>query len=440
VTRRQGLAQLGPASPRAFAMPPPPVKIRLLCLIAVALAVAFAQPPTPWRAQAKALKAKGDAAGALATFEKAAQAEPGAADLRDEIGFLLAVQGRNGEAIARFREAIAIEARYPPAHYHLGVALWLKQDPDGAIPAMQEAAKLDPKNAGYRSRLAAMFSEVGHDDDALREAHAGVKLAPRAELWNLIGLIHQKKNALEAARDAFAKAVALKPADHDFRNNLGFVLVDLGMAEQGLAQFRAVLQREAGNRRALVNVGYAHLQKGDYDAALEQFRKLAGQFPNDAVVRYDLGLALKQKDRIDEAKQEFREALRLNPEMAEAYYTLGITAWQNGEFDETIDAMRNAVARQPAYAAAHYMLGTALKQKGELAEAAAALEEAIKLDAASPGPFNTLAQIRQGQGDREAASKLFAQAADAKRKLEAGQARRLGAMGPATRDLVLQKR
>ncbi|MCC6539422.1 MAG: tetratricopeptide repeat protein [Bryobacterales bacterium] len=394
--------------------------------------VLLAQPSL--RTQARARKASGDAAGALAAIEQAAAAEPTAADLQDEAGFLLAVLGRRDEAILRFRAALALNPRYAPAHYHLGVALWLKPDSAHAIRSLQEAVRWDTANAEYRSRLASMLHEAGRVDEALTEARAGVRIAPRPELWNLIGSIEQNRGALPAARHAFAQAVQLRPTEAEYRHNLGFVLLDLGLGDEGLAQFRAALQRDPANVRAQINVGYALLQREDTDAALAHFTRLARLHPEHAVIRYDLGLALKQKDRLDEARREFREALRLNPDMAEAYYTLGITAWQDGDFAGTVEAMRGAVARQPDYAAAHYMLGTALKQQGELAPAAEALEAAIRLDPASPGPFNTLAQIRQAQGDAGAARRLFAQAAEAKEKLESAQAKRLGAMGPATRD------
>jgi Tfp pilus assembly protein PilF len=75
------------------------------------------------------------------------------------------------------------------------------------------------------------------------------------------------------------------------------------------------------------------------------------------------------------------------------------------------------------------MLGTALKQKGDLEGAAKALQEAIRLDPTTPGPFNTLAQVRQQQGEAGAARELFAKAAAVKKKLEADQVRRLSTMG-----------
>src|SRR5258708_28104463 len=100
--------------------------MKLLCL-AMAAGVLAAQSPADLRTQGAALKAKGDAVSALAAFERAATLEPNAADLRDEIGFLLAVQGRQAEALPNFEEAIRLNARYAPARYHLGVALWLRR-------------------------------------------------------------------------------------------------------------------------------------------------------------------------------------------------------------------------------------------------------------------------------------------------------------------------
>ena len=395
-----------------------------LFVLAAAAGLLAAQP----RVEGRALKAKGDAAGALAVLERAAVLEPNAADLRDEIGFLLAVQGRQSEAISHFEHAIRLNPRYAPAHYHLGVARWLLKDAGPAILAMREAAKIDSLNLEYRFRLITMLSETGDDSSALGEAKTG---GNRADLWNLIGILQQRKGDLKAARDAYRQAVQLKPAGNEYRNNLGLMLVDLGMAQQGLAQFQQILKQDPSNRMAQINIGYTHLQTGDYDAALAHFQRLVVQYPDQAVIHYNLGLALKQKDQLEAAKKAFREALRLDPEMAEAQYTLGITCWQNGDIDESAEAMRAAISNRPNYAEAHYMLGTALKQKGELVEAAKALETAIRLNPETPGPFNTLAQIRQRQGDREAAGKLFAQAAEVKKKLDASQATRLRTMSPS---------
>ena len=119
------------------------------------------------RAQAAALKARGDAAGALALFEQVAVAEPRAADVRDEAGFLLVVLGRQAEGIARFEEAIRLQPGYAPAQYHLGVALWLRGERERAIAALREAVRLAGTNADYRYRLAVSLLETGAEIDVM---------------------------------------------------------------------------------------------------------------------------------------------------------------------------------------------------------------------------------------------------------------------------------
>src|SRR5437763_9670800 len=79
-------------------------------------------------ARALELKARGDAAGALAAWEKAAEANPKSARIQDEIGFLLAVLNKPADAVRHFTRALELDVRYAPAHYHLGVAYWLRRD------------------------------------------------------------------------------------------------------------------------------------------------------------------------------------------------------------------------------------------------------------------------------------------------------------------------
>ena len=98
-------------------------------------------PPSPrstlpqLESRARDLKARGDAAGALAAWEQASALDPKSARIQDEIGFLLAVLNRRDEALQHFERAIALDAKFAPAHYHLGVAYWLAQDVARAIPA-----------------------------------------------------------------------------------------------------------------------------------------------------------------------------------------------------------------------------------------------------------------------------------------------------------------
>src|SRR3974390_1919222 len=123
---------------------------QLFCLLVLLGPVLCADSVEQLKKQASALKAKGDASGALASYEKAAAAAPQSAEIQDEIGFLLAVLKRNGEAKQHFERAIQLQPDYAPASFHLGVLYWLEQDPNIAIPLLESAVPDPPHVFRYQ--------------------------------------------------------------------------------------------------------------------------------------------------------------------------------------------------------------------------------------------------------------------------------------------------
>src|SRR5437870_5355433 len=105
-------------------------------------AVAQTRSVPVWRSQVDELKAKGDAAGALARLEEVAHSIKPTAALEDEMGFLMVILNRRTEAIERFRNAVRLDARFAAGYYHLGVALWLVGEQQEAVAALAEAARL----------------------------------------------------------------------------------------------------------------------------------------------------------------------------------------------------------------------------------------------------------------------------------------------------------
>src|SRR4051794_38980496 len=101
------------------------------------------------KSQAAALKAKGDAQGALAKYEAALQLSPKSAELEDEVGFLLAVLSRQAQAKQHLQRALELQPEFAPARYHLGVMEWLQGNREVSLPLLAEAVRLDPRQADY---------------------------------------------------------------------------------------------------------------------------------------------------------------------------------------------------------------------------------------------------------------------------------------------------
>src|SRR5215831_8614227 len=165
------------------------LSVAVLCLFATALGQeSLKQIET----RAAELKARGDAAGSLAEWEKAAAIDPKSARIQHEIGFLLAVLQRQSEAIQHLQRAIDLDPRLAIAQYHLGVAYWLQQDPANSIPHLQSAVALEPRNFEYRFHLGHALSGTSQYAAALPQFQAAIEINPKhAEAWDQLGLVRQ---------------------------------------------------------------------------------------------------------------------------------------------------------------------------------------------------------------------------------------------------------
>ena len=101
-------------------------------MLILASAGLFAADLSEVESRAAALKAKGDAAGALAAYEEAASLDPKSARFQDEIGFLLAVLKRGDESIEHFKRATDLDPKFAAAQFHWGVALCLAQSSEAS--------------------------------------------------------------------------------------------------------------------------------------------------------------------------------------------------------------------------------------------------------------------------------------------------------------------
>ena len=384
------------------------LKFFVVVALAGASASAFVNTQLQLANQAEQLIRIGSTAKALEILQKAGDEATTAAG-EDRIGFLYASTRHQEEALIHFRKSIADEHGFAPAHFHLGVILWLQKDQLDALQELQTAVQLDPKNFDYRYRLGSAYLDLDKPDEAIKELKSAAALdTTRADAWQLLGVAQERTNDLAAATFAFAKAVALKPGDDNFRNGYAQLLTATRQPLKAIDQALIILRKSPANVPARINLGYAYLKMGEYQKAEKTYQDLLALDPGSVAAHYDLGIAYKMQDQLEAAQKEFQKSIELEPTMAESHYTLGITNWQLGDFPNTIAEMKLALKIRPDYAEAHYMLGIALKQNGDSDAAIAELKEAIRLDPTTPGPYNTLGQILRIKGDKAGSEAAFA--------------------------------
>jgi Flp pilus assembly protein TadD len=86
-------------------------------------------------------------------------------------------EGKIDQAITEFQTALKHDPNHPEAHYHLGRALFVKGDFEGAKLHYLETARLDPK-APVHSALGAAYFRLGQTSEAIAQFKEALRLHP----------------------------------------------------------------------------------------------------------------------------------------------------------------------------------------------------------------------------------------------------------------------
>ena len=172
-------------------------------------------------------------------------------------------------------------------------------------------------------------------------------LAPgNADVQNRLGEALARIGALDAAIDAFQRALVSRPGFRQASNNLILTLVKAGRGTAAVERARAVVAAAPADPDAYFTLGLAQSEQ-DVTAALATFRRVLELAPTHVLARYNLALVLKRVDRTAEAMDELTRAIRIEPR-PEAQYALGVLHWQQGDLDAAERALRAAVGGAPA--------------------------------------------------------------------------------------------
>lgn len=150
---------------------------------------------------------------ALRAIDRASEIEPGQAEAEMFRGHALAAQGRNAEAIAAYRRALAGTLRMPAVAWAglSNVYYRLRQFPD-AIAAQREAVRLAPDIPQYQADLAVALKDGGHDEEALAMFIAMRDKAPHDPFpWRQIGFVQSKLGRYAEANTALEQSLKLAP-------------------------------------------------------------------------------------------------------------------------------------------------------------------------------------------------------------------------------------
>lgn len=155
-------------------------------------------------------------------WERVVSARPGISSVaHTNLGNAYHGAGRNLEAVAEFRKAIAIGPDHAFIENGLGTALLDLGQVDAALAALGKATALEPSYAVAHRNLWFAWQARGDPQRARAAAEAAVHWDPGyADAWSSLGVSQGTAGELDAAERSFLRALALDPDNRDFATNL----------------------------------------------------------------------------------------------------------------------------------------------------------------------------------------------------------------------------
>jgi Tfp pilus assembly protein PilF len=176
----------------------------------------------------------GRRAEAVAAYREALAVEPALAAGHFNLGQLLREEGRLDEAAERFATAATLRPQAADVWLHLGLCRELQGDLAAAALCYTEAARLDPGAATAHFNLGNVRKKSGDLDGAIGAFAEAARLLPDSpDVHSNLGNALREAGRLDDAIEALQRAVALRPGCADPTWNLALALLGAGRLAEG---------------------------------------------------------------------------------------------------------------------------------------------------------------------------------------------------------------
>lgn len=322
------------------------------------------------------------AAGRLLQAAFAHQQKGQLAEARGLFTQVLALDGRNFDALQLLGLCCLQAGELEQARGYLDRALVLRQD----VASVFNHRGIVLRRLGERDGALADFSRVIALKSGSAEAH-----------YNRANTLRELGRLAEALAD-YRHAVALEPGRPEFLNNLGGCLKELERPGEALGCYDRLLALNPRAADAHANRGVVLQALGRRAEALAALDRATALGPGLAEAWSQRGGVLTELKRLPEAAASLERALDLDPAKAESWNLMGNLRIAEQQPEEALASYDRAIALRPAHAQAHANRGVVLMELGRPVEAAASFEAALALKPGSNEARVGLARLALEEG------------------------------------------
>ena len=341
------------------------------------------------RGLAQNLLNDGQTDAALDQYKVIADANPEDAQTYIRIAEIYRKQGKFDPALENLKKAESMVQDSVEVPYNIAAVYQAQGRYDEAVQIMKDLLKKSEKpdnsytqgeksnRAVFLERLGTIYRDQGNNQAANEIFRQMVALGgDDNEERGYQQIIDTWREAKEwqKATDVAKEAVQKVPKSIELKMVLAAQQADMGDADRGLKDVRALLKGDASDRQVYITLAQMNTRLrrfSDAYQALDKAEQLSSKPDDKEYVWFLRGSTFEREKRYAEAEEQFKKVLDSDPEYASALNYLGyMLADQNTKLEEALGYVKKAVALDPANGAYLDSLGWAYFRLGkyELAE------------------------------------------------------------------------
>jgi len=290
-------------------------------------------------------------------------------------------------AVERFAQVTQYVPQWAEAHYNLGLSHHEGGNTVKAIPALEQATRLDPKMDVAWLLLAESYTRqrrTGAAQDAYDQCVANVpenvecrlgqvRLAMEAGespnrvierirdilrinststgAYILLSQAYLRQGQTRLAKFALNKAKHANPLAElspTLHCNLGMIYREMGLQYDAIAEFEKALELDPDHVQSLVNLANVRITNLDFEGALQLSQRAVLHDPSHRAARLALGISKRGTGDLDGAKAEFERLLDANPNDTDALYSLAVLHGDDyRDHDKAIELYEKLISMTP---------------------------------------------------------------------------------------------
>jgi Tfp pilus assembly protein PilF len=183
-------------------------------------------------------------------------------------------EGRYAEAAGLFSSYVERKPENPFGHYMLGLSAWKAGEHERAEQALKRAIALDRSHVKSYLNLSRVLLETARPLEALDQLDTALSLDSTSNVVHrLRGRALADLGHLDAATDAYRRALVLDENDVWSMNNLGLLFLEQGWFDEALYPLARAVELDSTQAAFLNNLGMALEHTGRFSQAVEVYRR-----------------------------------------------------------------------------------------------------------------------------------------------------------------------